>query len=97
MFPQDDEDFEEAKVNAADFMIQISGGADYFNQHRGQPRMVGRHAPFRIDEESRKVWLDLYRGLLNNLQDEGANPEYIESFWNYLEVFSKWMVNTPSK
>ena len=97
MFPLDEEDFEEAKLNAADFLVQISGGEDYFNRRRGQPRMVGRHAPFRIDEESRKVWLNLYKGLLEELQEEGLTAAYIESFWEYLEVFSKWMVNTPSK
>ncbi|MEA3373067.1 MAG: globin [Campylobacterota bacterium] len=98
LFPvHDEDDFQQAKNNAADFFIQISGGPDYFNQHRGAPQMVGRHAPFRIDEHARRRWLEFYQELLPPLEDEGVEPEYIESFWNYIDVFSIWMINTPDK
>lgn len=97
LFPVfDDEDFTEAQKHATDFLIEISGGPDYFTQTRGEHQMVGRHAPFRIDEHGRKTWLGLYIPLLEALVDEGVNPEYIESFWNYLNVFSMWLVNTKS-
>ena len=92
----DDEDFAEAQKHAADFLIEISGGPDFFTQSRGEHQMVGRHAPFRIDEQSRKVWLELYIPLLEALEEEGINPQYIESFWNYLDIFSMWVVNTKS-
>ncbi|KIM09272.1 MAG: globin [Sulfurovum sp. PC08-66] len=99
LFPIDDEDFEKAKEHAADFMIQITGGPDYFNQHRGAPQMVGRHAPFRITLEARNTWLKLYMPLLQNLTTQSGEPmpeEITRSFWNYLDVFSLWMINTPS-
>ena len=92
----DDDDFAEAQKHAADFLIEISGGPDFFTQSRGEHQMVGRHAPFRIDEQSRKVWLELYIPLLEALEEEGINPQYIESFWNYLDIFSMWVVNTKS-
>ncbi len=92
----DDEDFAEAQKHAADFLIEISGGPDYFTQSRGEHQMVGRHAPFRIDENARKVWLELYIPLLQELAKEGVKEEYIESFWNYLNIFSMWVVNTKS-
>jgi len=92
----DDDDVAQAQRHAADFLIEISGGPDYFTQTRGEHQMVGRHAPFRIDENSRKVWLELYIPLLTELVDEGISPEYIESFWNYLDIFSMWVVNTKS-
>ncbi|WP_304545484.1 globin [Sulfurimonas microaerophilic] len=92
----DDDDFEEAKEHAFAFLVEISGGPDYFTQTRGQHQMVGRHAPFRIDEHARKSWLALYKPLLEALVDEGITPEYIESFWNYLDIFSMWLVNTKS-
>ncbi|RUM64890.1 MAG: globin [Sulfurimonas sp.] len=96
LFPiHDDDDFDAAKQHAADFLIQICGGPDYFNQTRGEPRMVGRHAPFRIDEESRRRWLEFYAQLLPDLIDEGITPEYIQSFWDYLDIFSIWLINTP--
>jgi hemoglobin len=95
LFPvNDEEDFAQAKKNAADFFIQICGGPDYFNQSRGEPRMVGRHAPFRIDQHARDRWLELYAQLLPELEKEGVNPEYIQSFWDYIDLFSIWMINT---
>lgn len=97
LFPvHDEDDFAEAQKHAADFLIEICGGPDYFTQTRGEHQMVGRHAPFRIDEASRKSWLALYIPLIEPLFEEDLTPEYIESFWNYLEVFSKWLVNTKS-
>jgi hemoglobin len=93
IFPQDDEQFELAKKHAADFMIQICGGPKYFNMSRGAPQMVGRHQPFRITAEARIVWLELYKEVIDELPIE----EHLRrSFWNYLETFSKWMINTPS-
>ncbi len=92
----DEDDFAEAKKHAFDFLIEISGGPDYFTQTRGEHQMVGRHAPFRIDEASRKSWLALYAPLLEALEGEGITPEYIQSFWDYLDIFSMWLVNTES-
>ena len=98
LFPVfDDEEFEDAADNAFSFLIQICGGPRYFEKKRGKPQMVGRHAPFRIDESSRRVWLELYAGLLEPLAKEGINEEYIQSFWDYLDIFSIWMINTQNK
>jgi hemoglobin len=97
LFPvNDDDDFAEAQKHATDFLIEICGGPDYFTQSRGAHQMVGRHAPFRIDEAGRVSWLTLYIPLLEALVDEGITPEYIESFWDYLNIFSMWLVNTKS-
>ncbi|MDD2357099.1 MAG: globin [Thiovulaceae bacterium] len=90
----DEEEFEQAKKNACDFFIQICGGHPYFAENRGEPRMVGRHAPFRIDEKARRRWLEFYAELLPPLEGEGVSPEYIQSFWDYIDIFSTWMINT---
>ena len=95
LFPvHDEDDFEDAKRHAFHFLIEICGGPDYFTQERGKHQMVGRHAPFRIDEAGRKSWLILYAPLLEALVDEGITEEYIQSFWDYLDIFSMWLVNT---
>jgi hemoglobin len=94
LFPLDDEEFKLAKQHSADFMIQICGGPAYFNQNRGAPQMVGRHAPFRIDAKARETWLKLYQPLFLELKEKGITERSLESFWNYLNVFSLWMVNT---
>lgn len=97
MFPIDyKEDFDKVKKHAADFLIQMCGGPDYYAQTRGDPRMLSRHARFRIDEKGRKVWLECYATLLQEIEREGISKEYIESFWNYLDTFSKVLVNTEN-
>ena len=97
LFPVlDEDDFAEAKRHAFTFLLEISGGEALFTKERGDHQMVGRHAPFRIDEEGRKVWLELYADLLEPLADEGISEEYIQSFWDYLDIFSMWLVNTES-
>lgn len=93
LFPVDNELFEAAKRNSADFMIQICGGPEYFNQHRGNPMLSKRHAPFAITAEGRIVWLECYKQVLIHL-DIAEN--LVLSFWNYLNVFSNWVVNTKS-
>ena len=91
LFPRNPIALEKAKEHSADFFIQICGGPDYFNKNRGQPRLNQRHLPFKITAEAREVWLNCYKTVLlkQNLPDE-----VIISFWNYLDVFSKWMVNS---
>ena len=97
LFPVlDEEDFAEAKRHAFTFLLEVSGGEALFTKERGDHQMVGRHAPFRIDEEGRKIWLQLYADLLEPLVDEGIPEEYILSFWTYLDIFSMWLVNTES-
>ena len=94
LFPLDDQEFEEAKKHSSDFFIQICGGPAYFNQNRGAPQMVGRHAPFRITAEARQTWLELYKPLILELKEKNITETSLQSFWNYLDVFSSWMINT---
>ncbi|DAB30384.1 MAG TPA: globin [Sulfurimonas sp. UBA12504] len=94
IFPINAEDFEKAKQHSSDFFIQICGGRAYFNENRGAPQMIGRHAPFRIDATAREIWLELYKPLLEELQKEGITESSLCSFWDYLDIFSLWMINT---
>lgn len=91
LFPSSEEAFEEAKKHSADFFIQICGGPRYFDQNRGAPRMIARHAPFKITAEARIVWLEAYSEVLTKLH---LSEESKQSFWNYLDIFSIWMINT---
>ena len=94
LFPLDEKEFEEAKKHSSDFFIQICGGPAYFNQNRGAPQMVGRHAPFRITAEARNTWLEMYKPLILELKEKNITETSLQSFWNYLDVFSSWMINT---
>jgi hemoglobin len=94
LFPTDEAGLDAAKQHSADFFIQICGGPDNFTQSRGQPMMAKRHAPFKITPHARAVWLTCYQPLLSRL----TIPEHVtRSFWDYLNVFSTWMVNTPDE
>ncbi|MGM0519967.1 MAG: globin [Campylobacterota bacterium] len=91
MFPPTKEGFEKAKEHSADFFIQICQGPQYFNQKRGKPMMAARHAPFEITPEARRVWLESFAIVLKS----SDMPEDLkQSFWNYLDIFSIWMMNT---
>jgi hemoglobin len=93
IFPQDDKEFEQAKINSSDFFIQICGGKKYFNENRGAPMMFVRHQPFKITPQARVVWLECYIEVLKKLD---IDEKFLESYWNYLDIFSIWMINTPS-
>ena len=91
LFPKNPIALEKAKEHSADFFIQICGGPMYFNENRGQPMLNKRHLPFKITAEGREVWLNCYKTVLQKLN---LPDEVCLSFWNYLDVFSKWMVNS---
>jgi hemoglobin len=54
--------------------------------------MAGRHAAFKITPEARMIWLESYIMVLKDLD---MPDDLKQSFWNYLDIFSIWMVNTP--
>lgn len=91
LFPRIEEALDKAKQRSSDFFIQILGGHPYFNENRGKPMLARRHAPFSITPDAREVWLKCYIQVLSRLN---IPDEVLKSFWNYLNVFSFWMVNT---
>ena len=95
IFPKEKEEMKKAGQISADFFIQICGGPKYFNQNRGAPQMRGRHAPFKITPHARLHWLTTFEEALQPLITEKmTSDENMQSFWNYLNVFSQWMVNS---
>jgi hemoglobin len=91
LFPQETDELERAKQNASDFFIQVCGGPMYFNRNRGRPMMFKRHMAFKITPEDRIIWLECYRQAIQ----KNELPEPVaRSFWNYLDIFSMWMVNS---
>ncbi len=90
LFPTVPEQLEMAKKHAADFFIQVMGGPEYFNMNRGQPAMTRRHAQFSITAQGREVWLKCYQQLMPKLD---LPDHLIQSYWNYLNNFSSWMIN----
>ena len=57
--------------------------------------MRQRHAPFRITPHARLHWLVIFEEALQPIINEKlSSEENIQSFWNYLNVFSQWMINS---
>lgn len=95
LFPKEIDIMKEAGQTSADFFIQICGGTPYFNQNRGAPQMGRRHAPFAITPDARLHWLICFEEALQPIIDEKqSSEENIQSFWDYINVFSIWMINT---
>jgi len=95
LFPLTKEEMLIAAGYSADFFIQICGGPKYFNKNRGAPQMRGRHAPFRITPNARLHWLVTFEEALQPIiKEKLTSEENIQSFWNYLNVFSQWMINS---
>jgi hemoglobin len=92
LFPITGDALEQAKKRSADFFIQRLGGPDYYNQTRGNPMLATRHAPFKITPSDRIIWLDCYKQLLPDIP---APEHLIVEYWNWLNDFSNFMVNTP--
>ena len=94
IFPAiDAKEMEEAAQTSADFFIQICGGPAYFNQRHGMPKMRQRHAPFTITAEARLHWLICFEEALQPLEST-VKEEDLQSFWNYINIFSIMMINT---
>jgi hemoglobin len=57
--------------------------------------MRQRHLAFSIDENARQIWLNCFRKILIQSDVKYGFPlEHVEDFWQFLEEFSAWMVNT---
>lgn len=94
LFPEDEKEMQIAGQYSADFFIQICGGTPYFNQNRGAPQMRKRHAPFAITPDSRLHWLVSFEEALQPIiEEKQASLENIQSLWDYVNIFSIWMIN----
>lgn len=96
--PMFGEDMQEASKRSAAFYVQLLGGPPMYNEQYGNPMMRRRHFPFEIDESSRIIWRDcFYKALENAESDFGFPSEYIGDFREFIEKFSRWMVNTTDE
>jgi len=94
LFPKEIDIMKDAGQISADFFIQICGGTPYFNQNHGAPQMGKKHAPFAITPDARLHWLVCFEEALQLIINEKqSSEENIQSFWDYLNVFSIWMIN----
>ena len=53
--------------------------------------MAARHQPFEITQEARRIWLESY---IMILKPHDMPDDLKKSLWDYLDIFSIWMMNT---
>lgn len=87
-------DIKTAVDRSASFFVQLLGGPAYYNSKYGSPRMRMRHLPFRINEKHRLIWLECFYQTLDNPQSFDFPPSELSDFKEFLDEFSKWMVNS---
>lgn len=93
-FPQEGPELEAAKQNSSDFFVQLMGGRKWHDERRGGKNMEYVHRRFSITPKSREGWLHCMQQALAELE---LDQELKDSFWNYVEAFSKHIVNVSIK
>ncbi|MFT5239941.1 MAG: hemoglobin [Candidatus Promineifilaceae bacterium] len=88
------DDMHASADRSADYFVQILGGPDLYQQKYGHPRLRSRHTHFVITEESRQVWMGCFDATLVNASDFGFPEAHMPGFRNFLDAFSRWMVNS---
>jgi hemoglobin len=92
MFPSN---MQKASEKSAAFFVGLLGGPPLYHERYGNPMMRGRHMPFAIDEAARQVWIACFEKVLENATNDYNFPaEHLPGFRQFLDGFSRWMVNT---
>ncbi|MEN8717375.1 MAG: globin [Sulfurovum sp.] len=93
-FPQDEEELEKVKAHNVKFFIEACGGPKLYTEAVGHFDMMKTHEQFSITEKARREWLGCMEEVLNKVD---ISKEAKESFWAFLETFSKHTVNVDER
>ncbi len=92
-FPDDEEELELIKKrNGSYFMMMCGGDERYLSKFGGTFDQIKTHEMFSIPNKARIEWLGCWEDVLKNIEDK-VDHKHIQSYWNWLEVFSKHIVN----
>ena len=93
-FPTDDDELEKVKIkNGMYFMMMCGGSKDYLTKMNGEKDQVKFHDNnFSIPHKARYEWLGCWEIVLRPLE-KTIEHDLIQSYWNWIEVFSKHIVN----
>ena len=90
MFPPD---MVKASQKSAAFFVGLFGGPPLYAEKYGPPKLRVRHLHFPIDENARQVWVSCFEKTLQNPERYQFPPQHLDGFLNFIQEFSKWMVN----
>lgn len=91
LYPEDDQGLELARVHLKLFLIQFWGGPDVYRTERGEPRLRMRHAPFRIRQPERDVWV---RHMTDAVKSMGLSELDEMQMLGYLTKAATAMINS---
>jgi hemoglobin len=92
-FPDDEDELELIKIRNGSYFMMMCGGDDsYISKHGGDFDQVKTHKMFSIPDKARYEWLGCWQEVLEKLEFKVEHKD-IQSYWNWLEVFSKHIVN----
>jgi len=94
LFPTEIDVMREASEIAADYFIRACGATPGREQRRNTLHVAKKHPPFKITPETRLHWLACFKeGLQLIIDGKQSSPEHIQSFWNYINIFSILLIN----
>lgn len=93
-FPQDEEILEKVKAHNVKFFVEAAGGSKEYSKEMGHFDMLKTHEQFSITEKARREWLGTMEEVLRKID---ISDEAKQSFWDFLEKFSKHTVNVDEK
>ena len=92
-FPDDEEELELIKQKNGSYFMMMCGGDDtYLKKYSGIFDQIKTHEIFSIPNKARTEWLGCWQEVLEKIEGK-VDDEHIQSYWNWLEVFSKHIVN----
>lgn len=93
-FPQDEEKLEIIKAHNVKFFIEACGGEKHYTNTVGHFDMLKAHEQFSITEKARREWLGCMEEVLRKVDISDLAKQ---SFWDFLETFSKHTVNVDER
>jgi hemoglobin len=92
-FPEDDKLLSKIKEKNGSYFIMICGGDErYISKFSGEFDQIKTHEMFSIPNKARLEWLGCWETVLKDIEKK-VDAVHIQSYWNWLEVFSKHIVN----
>lgn len=93
-FPQDEKELSKIKAHNVKFFIEACGGEKHYTKAVGHFDMLKTHEQFSITEKARREWLGCMEEVLNKVD---ISNDAKQSFWDFLETFSKHTVNVSER
>jgi hemoglobin len=88
------DDMLESSKRSAAFFVQVLGGPREYDELYGHPQLRAKHLRFPITEASRQIWFGCFRRILADAPSRyGFPPQHMETFQEFLDHFSRWMIN----